>query len=78
MAQIGKKYNRHEVLNHAERKEEQEAAASARLQDHHIMSESRNTPVPLFDFVKANARDPAIIVSTSLQIFKRSTYPKYC
>jgi hypothetical protein len=58
MTQVGKKYVRKEVLRDGEDQEDQEASTNARLQDHHYISSSRNTPVPLFDFVQSNPKDP--------------------
>ena len=59
MTQIGRKYVRREVFRDGEDQEEQEASTNARLQDHHYISSSRNTPVPLFDFVLSSPNDPA-------------------
>jgi hypothetical protein len=61
MTQIGKKYVRKEVFRDGEDhwQEEQEASTNARLQDHHYISSSRNTPVHLFDFLLSSPNDPA-------------------
>ena len=56
MTQIGRKYVRKEVFRDGE---DQEASTNARLQDHHYISSSRNTPVPLFDFVLSSPNDTA-------------------
>jgi hypothetical protein len=57
MAQISKKYTRHQALHSAQGQEKYEAKLKGRLEDHHIISESRNTPVQLFEFVKINPND---------------------
>ncbi len=59
LAQIGKKYSRKEALHSEERQEVQEATTGARLDNHHYISPSRNTPVGLFEFVQSNPGDPA-------------------
>jgi len=59
MTQIGKKYSRKEMFREGEGQEEQEASTNARLQDHHYISSSRNSPVSLFDFVLSSPNDPA-------------------
>lgn len=63
MKQIGKKYNRHEALrpsnNYSEDLEVKEADSKG-LADHHIISESQNFPIALFNFVRTNSEDPAI------------------
>lgn len=66
MKQIGKKYSRQQALHHAEHQELQEASSNTRLKDHHIISESRNMPVPLFEFVRANLHIPAMKVYSFL------------
>ncbi len=66
MLQIGKKYSRLQALRNAECQEEQEASSKLRLKDHHIISESRNTPVSLFEFVQSQSNDPAIKVHSIL------------
>ena len=55
MAQISKKYTRHQALHGGQ--EKYEARLRGRLEDHHIISESRNMPVPLFEFVQTNPDD---------------------
>ena len=65
MNQIGKKYNRQEALrpsNNFPEEREIKEAASRSLEDHHVISESRNSPVSLFSFVQTNRNDPAIKV----------------
>ena len=62
MKQIGKKYNRQEALrpyNNSTEPEEQEIkeAASRNLEDHHVISDSRNSPISLFSFVQTNRND---------------------
>ncbi len=59
MIQIGKKYARKEMFREGEGQEEQEASTNARLEDHHYISSSRNSPVSLFDFVQSTPNDPA-------------------
>ena len=59
MTQIGKKYSRKEMFREGEGQEEQEVSRNARLQDHHYISSSRNSPVSLFDFVLSSPNDPA-------------------
>ena len=59
MVQISKKYSRQQALRSAERHEEIEASSKGRFEDHHIISESRNFPVQLFEFVQTNASNPA-------------------
>lgn len=72
MAQIAKKYSRHQALRCAERQEEQEASSMIRFKDHHIISKSQNTPLPLFEFVQTNSHDPAIKVF-NISLFFMST-----
>lgn len=62
MIQIDKKYSRQQALRNAERQEEQEARSKAQLEDHHIISESRNMPISLFEFVRKNSNSLAIRV----------------
>lgn len=63
MTQISKKYNRQRALvRNAERHEEIEAGSKGRFEDHHIISESRNFPVQLFEFIRTNASNPATMV----------------
>lgn len=57
MAQISKKYTRHQALHSAQGQEKYEAKLKGRLEDHHIISESRNMPVQLFEFVQINPND---------------------
>jgi len=68
MKQIGKKYNRQEVLhtsmNSSEARETREAESKS-LAEHHIISECRNLPIPLFNLVQTNSKDPAIKVWTT-------------
>ena len=62
MKQIGKKYNRREALresNHSLEEREMDEAAARSLENHHVISESRNVPVSLFNFVQTNHKDPA-------------------
>jgi hypothetical protein len=68
MKQIGKKYNRQEVLrastNSSEAHETREAKSKS-LAEHHVISECRNLPIPLFNFVQTNSKDPAVKVWTT-------------
>jgi hypothetical protein len=62
MKQIGKKYNRQEALrlsNNSSEEQEIKEAASRSLEDHHVISESRNSPISLFSFIQTNSNDPA-------------------
>jgi len=78
MKQIGKKYNRQEVLritmNPSEAQETKEAESRS-LSEHHIISESLNFPISLFNFVQTNSRDPATKVWTTfyLHLFVSAT-----
>jgi hypothetical protein len=68
MKQIGKKYNRQEVLRttmNASEAHETKEAESKSLSEHHIISECRNLPISLFNFVQTNSRDPATKVWTT-------------
>ncbi|KAF8175172.1 hypothetical protein BJ912DRAFT_826532, partial [Pholiota molesta] len=56
--QIGKKYSRKQALQPIEQYEMSEAS-KGRLEDHHIISTSRNTPIDIYQFVLANSKDPA-------------------
>jgi len=65
MKQIGKKYNRREALRPSSSSpEESEAneADSRSLDNHHVVSESRNSPISLFNFIQTNKKDPAMKV----------------
>jgi hypothetical protein len=65
MKQIGKKYNRHEALRPANKSQEGlevMEADSRGLEEHHIISKSRNSPISLFKFVQTNQMDPAMKV----------------
>jgi len=69
MKQIGKKYNRQEALRPSQNsseleKQEVKEAATRSLENHHIISESRNLPVSLFSFVQTNCNDPATKVQS--------------
>jgi len=71
MKQVGKKYNRQEALqpsNNSSEPEEQEIkeAASRSLEDHHVISESRNSPISLFSFIQTNRNDSATKVQPAL------------
>lgn len=59
MKQIGKKVIRHEAFRGAKKREIEEARQKPRLEEHHYISPSRNTPIQLFNFVCANPNDPA-------------------
>lgn len=59
MTQIGKKYARKEMFREGEGQEEQEASTNTRVQDHHYISLSRNSPVSLFEFALTSPNDPA-------------------
>jgi len=65
MKQIGKKYNRQEALrtstNPLEACETKEAESKS-LVEHHIISESRNSPISIFNLVQTNSKDPAMKV----------------
>ncbi|KAF8162145.1 hypothetical protein BJ912DRAFT_1049701 [Pholiota molesta] len=50
--QIGKKYSRKQALHLLEQYEMSEAS-KGRLEDHHIISTSRNTPIDIYQFVLA-------------------------
>ncbi|KAF8164087.1 hypothetical protein BJ912DRAFT_803408, partial [Pholiota molesta] len=56
--QIGKKYNRKQALQPIECHETEEAS-KGRLEDHHIISASRNQPINIYAFVLTNPNDPA-------------------
>jgi hypothetical protein len=64
MNQIGKKYNRHEVLrpstDPSEVREAKEADSES-IADHHVISKSWNSPISL-NFVQTNCKDPAMKV----------------
>ncbi len=68
MKQIGKKYSRQEALctsmNSSEAHETREAESKS-LANHHVISECRNSPIPLFTLVQTNSRDPAMKVRTT-------------
>lgn len=57
MTQIGKKYIRHHALQN-EYLERCEAKLKGQLEDHHIISKSRNQCVKLFEFVLADPHNP--------------------
>ncbi len=63
MKQIGKKYNRQEALRRSvassEEESEHKEADPQGLAHHHIISESKNSPMSLFNFVQSNPNDPA-------------------
>jgi hypothetical protein len=63
MKQIGRKYNRQEVLRPSPEvaRETQEAESKSRAL-HHVISESRNLPISLFNLVQTNSNDPAMKV----------------
>jgi len=61
MEQIGKKYICKEALR--TRTHENEETIQASLEDHHSISESRNTPISIFNFVQTNPQDSAKSVS---------------
>lgn len=66
MEQIGKKYIRKEALRtHGEDEETMQAS----LEDHHSISESRNTPISIFNFVQTNPQDSAKLVSFCFSLF---------
>jgi len=65
--QIGQKVTRREVLTKAEQQEVVEAASQRQsFEDHHFISESRNQPLSLYDFVQQNNGDPTIKVGLFL------------
>jgi len=59
--QIAKKYCRQESFRQQEyeQQEEADAAQNGKLEDHHIISPSRNYPVALFPFLQVSSEDPA-------------------
>jgi len=65
--QIAKKYSRHESFRQREdeRREEMDAAKNGKLEDHHVISRSRNFPIGLFPFLRVNSEDPAKKVRVS-------------
>jgi hypothetical protein len=65
MEQIGKKYIRKEAL----RTQENEETIQASLEDHHSISESRNTPISIFNFVQTNPQDSAKSVTFCFSLF---------
>ena len=65
MKQIGKKYNRQEALRPLTNSSEAHEAREAEFKSHalhHVISESRNSPISLFSLVQTNSKDPAIKV----------------
>ena len=65
MKQIGKKYNRQEALRPSTDSSEVHEAKEAESKSHalhHVISESRNSPVSLFNLVQTNSNDPAMKV----------------
>jgi hypothetical protein len=62
MEQIGKKYIRKGALQDTTPKRDEEEIIHARLEDHCFISESRNTPISIFNFVQTNPQDPAKLV----------------
>jgi hypothetical protein len=51
-------------MNSSEAHETREAESKS-LANHHVISECRNSPIPLFTLVQTNSRDPAMKVRTT-------------
>jgi len=69
MKQIGEKYNRKRALHDPAVQEKRDAALQGKLEAHHIVSKSKNTPVNLLSFTTSQPTDPAKKVSQSRSNF---------
>jgi len=58
------------MFREGEGQEEQEASTNARLQEHHYISSSWNSPVSLFVFVLSSPNDPAKKVGNNHVLFR--------
>ncbi len=70
--QIGKKYNRKDALNPAEKQEVHEASQMS-IKDHHRISSSRNNPINVYAFLLDNPNDPAKKVSVRSHVYLLSS-----